>query len=466
MANNWKITDGVNYIAKTGAGGAAGTMEAPKLLASGAFVAGKNVIGAGSYIWPAGYSLPANCYLYADGYVKILGDTSTSPQLFCNTTGVLVFDVYFEQWAGIALGLTNSYTRCIFDLLSYTSTNFGLASAQTFANCVFLSCGATLTGGGQPITINNSLFINSCMVGPSYGSSMAVNNSYFDSTSGFALSNGNFTSCNVDPLTAIGTNRGLKVGAGAWGNGQSQTGCVTCITQAPQFNNPAKGDYTLKFTSPHIALGIGPAQYSRAASYAFVSTAGVGGDITTANTYIAATINGSTYNVPIISITGAGFTLNGSGALVIKAVAGGGVSTLVTGALPLNPDGRSQLTSIGFIGATNFDSDFVLADPTVPRPQNTNVPDYNGGTAGGADRKPNRFSQRIRWSDLASPDVANNIHWTTAGTFVEMELFTVPTYNLTTSLGNGSTSFVAANALPVLCRNWQLEFTMRDNYGA
>jgi hypothetical protein len=466
MANNWKILDGVNYIAKTGASGAAGTMEAPKLLSTTCFVVGKNVIGAGSYIWPAGFVLPYSASLYGDGFVKLLGDTSTSPQSFGSNN--IIAGIYFELWAGITLGTASNatcqYNACVFDMLSQATGNlsFGaVSSSWTFTGCIFSNCN-TLLNNQSYATYNNCLSINSQLSSGGGG----LNNSYLDATSGYQTTSASIVNCNVDPLTSIGTNRGLKVSSGAWGNGQAQAGCTNCITQAPQFNGPARFDFTLNANSPHVTLAIGPAQLGAATSFTLGSSVGSGGTVTTANASIANSIGSSAST--LLAITGDGFNTNSQGGwvLVTPSTAGTFVSVFKTGVLTMNQNGPIELTGCNFLGALNCNSDFIATDPFVPVLQNNNVPDYNNGTAAAADRKPNRMSFRMRWSTLQAPDPTIASHWVSGATFVEMEWFAKPTYNASGYLGNADVAFVPANALPIFARTIQLEHTVRNNYGA
>ena len=466
MPNNWKILDGVNYIAKASGGAvlnAVGGMETPKILNNTAIVAGKNVFAAGTYMWPANYAPTGFNYdIVADGHVRFLGDGATINQAFGLASGnnSSVSGIYFEQWQGMNFGQGGhtNWFGCTFDFLNAGGSNSLMGNNNSgngigFYSCVFINVGISGITGNAAKHLFSCLFLGNTVLN---GTLTSIQNCYVGGTSAITLTNGGafaFNS-NVDPGISFAASRGVRVGTGgAWGTGTNG------MQLAPQFNNAPFADYTLRTTSPHITFGIGP--LGIASSYTFTSNAGAA-DVSTINTSIVST---SGPNIPIISLSGA-FTVNAQGALVIKLVTGGtGFSTLITGAMVLKPDARAQLTSIGFLGGLNMDTDFMMTDTSVSKAQNTNVPDFNNGVNGGAERKPNRLSWRIRWSDLAAPDTSIASHWTTGTTWVEMELFVLPTYNLTGSFGNASSSFVLANALPVLCRSWQLEITMRDNYG-
>ena len=114
----------------------------------------------------------------------------------------------------------------------------------------------------------------------------------------------------------------------------------------------------------------------------------------------------------------------------------------------------------------NMDSDFQTTDFINPEIRNNNVVDYTNAVAGSAERKPNRLTYRMRWSTMANPDINNANHWISGATFVEMEWFIRPAYNLAGFVGNGVIGFLPVNSLPVLCRTYQIEITTRNNHGA
>lgn len=467
MAYSWKILNGNNYIAKASSGAiatAAGTLDAPKLFSANAFGVGLNVLAAGVYILPiGGIFLAQNSTIIADGLVHILGDGSTSQQILnlnsTNNSGINFTNIYFEQFVGINPASIANFTNCTFDFLSFNATNFS-AFALGFYNCIFSNVGINTTYGGNNY-VTNCLLINSLIISTA---NLTAINSYTDPTSGMQSGAVGFTNCNVDPATIITTNRGLKFGTGAWGNGQSQTGCTNCITQAPQFNGPTRFDFTLGTNSPHVALGIGPPQYGLGVSYTTNSTAGSGGTITTANTGLLSSLTGTT--VPILGVGGDGFQLNSLGGMAITPTTGGTyVSNFLTGVLTLDSNKVIEMGTINFIGALNANTDFAATDPTAPDPRNNNVPDYNNGTSGGADRKPNYQTIRCRWSYMATPDVNNAAHWISGTTLVEVILGIKALYNPITFLGNGATAFSTANGIAILARTWQYELTSRNNSG-
>ena len=467
MANIFRITNGQKYIAKTGAAGNAGTAEAPQALSNGAAYANQGGIiwGAGSYIWPSATASGSAAIHQADGLVRFLGDTNTIQQAFAGNSSS--WDgFYFEQFAGMTFGDNAGASRCIFDILAYSAGNSLLRSGGTYSNCIFLSwCPVTVAGNGAP-TFNNCLFINCLVNFSNSGGGCVFNNCYLDATTGLNLSTGStLVNCNIDPALVVATNKGVKIGAGAWGNGQGQAGCTACISQAPQFNAIGKGDYTLKSTSPHLTYSIGPTQWGRGVNALISTTAATAADMSTANTSMVSSSNSVANN--LLSIAGDGFTANSAGGAVVKTITGGTfASTLTSGLITVDPDRALEIGIANFLGGLNFNTDFQATDTTAPNLRNSNVPDFDNGSTAAGTRKPNHLSFRIRWSILANPDVNTPGHWESGSTFVEMIYGVKMAYNVAGYVGNASASFVPGNAVPVLARTIQLELTQRNNYGA
>lgn len=457
MPNSFKIT-GIQYYSKTGTNTGTMTANDPRNIMTG--FGGGCVIGTGVYSAPS--AIVQNVSVIAEGYVKFLGDGVTSQQVLGTYANCFYTGIYFENFAGIKLSYASqaasSYNGCTFNMLTLNPAANILGEAY-FNNCVFINFGHNSAATNNN-NFGNCLFINSVITGNSF------TGCYLDATSGITA-NTTVTNCNLDPAnpsaTTPTTNRGIRITTGIFGDG-TQAGCSLCIKQAPQFSNVTKGDYSIKYTSPHVALGIGPAQLSRATSFYFNSSAG-SGDATITNSGLLSSNSGTT--TPLQSITGDGFVVNTDGAAVMKAIAASSTfsSTYRSGVMVLDPDQPIEIGVINFIGGLNINTDFLATSSDLPVVQNNNVPDANNGTTGAADRNPNRLTINIRWSVLAAPDPTNPAHWFSGATFLEMELFVKASYNASPMLGNGSATFVPANALPVLARSVQFDMVLRNNYG-
>lgn len=454
------------YYSKTGANGAAGSPDSPLLLnINSLFNFGvTHIVGAGSYKWPLGAQGQSNATVYADGHVRIVGD-GTHGQ-YC-VGGGSYYGIVFTQFLGMSLYMPSnqfvSFTGCTFDFLGGGGLNMATYNgAHIFVDCIFIN----LTGDGNAYGTLNKYFYNCLFINSQFDTSGApytqIIGCYFDRNSGFRTgSSAAIDNNNIDPETQIGPYRGIQVGGGAWSNGA--TVGTGNIQLAPEFNNPALGDYTLRATSPHIVRSIGPGHLRVAVSQTIAYT-GAGADVSTANTGMLSSLGGV---VALNSVSGDALQVNTLNGLVIKPNnAGSGVSTFVSGVLTLDPNVAKEMGMVIPLVGLNMDSDFQTNDFFAPEIRNNNVPDFNNGTVGSALRNPNRLTYRMRWSTLASPSITNPAHWVGGAVWSEMQWFTKASYNLAGYAGNADLAYNPGAALPILCRTYQIEITTRNNYGA
>ncbi|MCZ8021202.1 MAG: hypothetical protein O9302_00285 [Cyclobacteriaceae bacterium] len=286
MANNWRITDGANYIAKSGHDSNAGTLNEPKKSLSTLLINVKNVIGAGFYI--GNIPTAGTGSIFGDGKVIIDLNSGT---LSCLSTRWDSIEIRNGSWAlgsqtNISSpGFINSLLRNITGNYSVTSS---LARRFRAFNTIFISCNfSTSFLGAAAGIIENSIIINSALT-----NFFTLQNSFVDfdsivqgdnsTTFRDTFRNNNVRGVISLPITGglfkqyaiqdqfIGTPQanGYAVGVN-WLNESNltadgytgtvsgwNTAVATCINRDPRFNDVAGEDFTLQSDSPHIRRAV------------------------------------------------------------------------------------------------------------------------------------------------------------------------------------------------------------------
>jgi hypothetical protein len=488
MANNFRLLqEGAAYISKAGrlTGNGAGDFGNPhnplpsltyflQHVADGS----TGIVGTGPYDWPSTFVNNQNGansrILLADGYVRIRGDRHTRYAPFVNA-GSTFTGFVFEQFAGFnfrAYLYSNAvyYKQCVFKVLPDFARegNSSAASGVSFEDCVFENVNFPDFSNNAAITFTRCLFFN-CTTATDFGS---LSQCYLDATS--ALRAATATGNNVDPRADPAAGYGLGV-AGAPLSRTSPQG----LSAAPLFNALAYEDYSVQAGSPHIAAGIGPAQFRQGSAFV-VQSPGPGQLATPANT----TFTSLSANpvVPVLSTTGnlegtVQGQLNGhdqAGLLIRPAVGTPGYETLLTGRVLHSSGSPRELSRMQVLGGYNFDTNYPANEnelnPNSPQVYNNNVPtlhtnfpnadpDYQASR-----RNPARLTYGLRWSVKPDPDPTVAADWVLGDTFVECEWNTQPLYNPATLVGNGLREFDPALGRAVVCTWYQLRLGLSNMY--
>ncbi|QKG57015.1 hypothetical protein GKZ68_10480 [Hymenobacter sp. BRD128] len=465
MAHNFRIaTTGTGvYLSKAGDDANSGTADAPiktlsRLATFNQTGSATSVIGTGTYVLPSDWNGRFGTF-FADGIVKILGDTQTTAQLIA-ANGSYVHNVIFDKFAGFGFRPNPydgdcQYFACIFKVLPDFAgqVNSSATSNTSFFDCILYGVNADLGKSN----FSRCLFIN-CTITVS-----SVSDSYIDSTSAIAAQSA--SNNNVDPGCNTAAGRGLNVAGAGWSL-TSPSG----IHALPLFNSLVKEDYTLRASSPHILTGIGPAQYRYANSFYVEYTGSAADTASLANTHLRAT--GTNVVVPLLDITTGSEALevNSQGGLVLQATTtSDGMASLTTGRIPF-ADVADEMTVMLLKAGLNFDTSYPALESQFnfnqPEIFNNNVPDFSNYAPGTAGRNPNRLSYRMRWSTKLNPnaDLANVSDWITGTKFIEFEWNQKPLWNPATGVGNGEAGYDPATGVPIQCTYYQLAISLRNNY--
>jgi hypothetical protein len=287
--NNFRITDGIIYIAKAGHDSNAGTINEPKKsIYAVPNATGKVVLGAGDYI-AASFGAGNGNTFFSDGKVIVRG-TSTSVALIGspNVNGFLFINCVFPS---INQGTIHTRQNCIFKGCTGFGTNNTVGDINLLNN-VFINCdagNATVTTIGRIYT-SRSIYINS--IARIIGNNSAVNfirDTYGDFPTIF-IYNGtaaNFRNNNIqgliqlpitgpsfadfaiqDQFTGTPQDNGYPTGV-EWLNETNltaagytgtvagwDTAVATCINMDPKFNDISGEDFTLQSDSPHIRRAV------------------------------------------------------------------------------------------------------------------------------------------------------------------------------------------------------------------
>jgi hypothetical protein len=283
MANNWRITDGANYISKAGHDSNAGTLNEPKRSLSTIALSVKNVIGAGIYVGNLPTLGTLTGSLFGDGKVIINLNGGT---INCLHNTYNFIEIRNGSWTGSnSVVLPPGFINCTFKSITGTYTA-GSNSQRRFRgfNSVFISCNfATSFAGAAAGIIDNSIVINSSLT-----NFFTLKDSFVDfdsivqgdnsTTFRDTFRNNNVRGIISLPITGglfkqyaiqdqfVGTPQanGYAVGVN-WLNESNltadgytgtvsgwNTAVATCINRDPRFNDVAGEDFTLQSDSPHI----------------------------------------------------------------------------------------------------------------------------------------------------------------------------------------------------------------------
>lgn len=461
MPNNFRLE--ANYfISKAGNDNNAGNdPNAPWASINKGFATrARVVVGTGVYKFTVIPNIYTDQFIYlADGTVKLIGDSATRFFDVGGSQGCSYTGFYFDKFGGFSThGIyagPNNYDRCIMKVISDNAASANSkGSVDVFTNCVLINW----NGEADQWKFKNCLFFNCTIT-----NCASLAQCYLDPTT--SIKTGNASQCNVDPRAAIGSNYGLSINGGSFG--YTSTGGVSGL---PQFNSLAREDWSLQKNSPHIALGIGPAQY-RYSNTCFLEFNGTPGDFcNTINTQLRFAGSGSVVRLKAITTSPDALTFNNQGGMVrISNSNGNGYSQFVTQRIPFS-DISQEVTVINIFAGLNIDTDAVALESQIslaaPSPYNNNAPDYNNWSSGSAGRNPNRLTFRARWSTLIDPDVDNPDHWVSGASFIEFEWGSKPTWIQSQLLGNGNPAFNPNDsaAVGIVARFLQIEVTIRDNY--
>jgi|GEM_PF-2063042 len=493
MADNFRLhyTDPNRrvYVSKAGSPAGDGSPERPL----DTLPPGNNnmqcVVGTGVYSLPSEFGGGTPGYrdveLFADGTVLLQGNGQARYQTL-GFSGTYLTGFRIEQVAGLEFkayyyGNPCGYKQCEFRVLPAfaDSPNSGMTGYCTFEDCVFVNLhfsndqtpglGAGQGGNAQDAHFKRCLFFNCTFTSPV----ASVEHCYLDATS--AVWAAAATANNVDPGADPALGHGLQVGSAGWARLVPGNQCAD-----PRFHPQALalGDYSVQAGSPHLAAGIGPAQYRQGTAFLVSAPAPAGAVVSAANTTFGADVPAddpaAPASVALLSSTHPVLATS-QGALVISPDAStDGTAVLRTGAVPHGTDVALELTYMQALGGYNFNTSYPDSEAQrqldAPSLFNNNV--FVAGTygPGEAGRNPARLTYGLRWSSKLDPDPTNDADWQpTNGQFVRCEWNTQPLYNLavapaTAVVGNGEPAFDPAQARAVVCLWYQLELGLSNAY--
>ena len=459
----------VVFVSKAGLDSNAGTTpDAPKATLAAALALGKDyiIMGAGAYVLTGNVSVAGaanDCLIYADGFVAIdcagyIISTGRSGGLYNLTmTNIGGFNV-----CQYGVPQTHFYTfNCD---LTFT----------TAANNIY-----AVDNRAYPIAFNSSILRNFTLGSPGYTPNVAVDYCLLlGSTVELAT---RVTYCYLDA-----SSKARVIGAANYNNWRGQIAIgssgayqslaaqqaasptinANSINSEPGFNLPLRRDYTLKASSPHLGLGIGPNHLRYAQTWYVASTCAAGEVCTPANTWLVNSADNSIIN--FLNLTGFSWSQQGS-LYITENTAGGFEASYRTAPLQIAAVAQT-LKGLPCLTGLNYNTDFPAVESGLssnqPDVNNNNVPAIASSVSGSVGRNPARLTTSMRWSTRQAPQDNLTTDWVTGDVFLPFELFSSPAWNQSTSKGNGDPAFdpTPANVQPVRALWIQFVYVARNNY--
>jgi hypothetical protein len=494
MAHNFKITTANRYISKAGNTANAGTMAAPKALVTdtiGAQTTGTsnlNIFGAGQYSGAIGFVGTATRRIQADGKVVFYASATgqTFYQVGTSAFRNIITDCEFDGYGlvgvcptGTGSGDSIEFHRCKVRNSGFYIRSFSFQVVPCFQDSIAINCTGNIRGDtnatGQANVGNSairSLFFNSDIAFQNFdtGGTSFPFYCYFDETSIIRFANTNYLpkNCNIRGQIQIAgvTYANLAAAAAVY---PILTGANANVNLEPQFTNVFAEDYTLKPTSPHLLLGIGPSHIRLGSG--FYLKGSIGAVTNSSGHYFENAQTGEQY--PIYEATNLTASLqSGQLRLRVTEAVGGALTGHFRTALKVSDVGV-ELGLIDIAAGLNFNTDSPALesqfDPNNPTFSNNNVPNNYNYNSGDAGRNPNRLDYSFRWSMKDNPNIATPTDWVTLGDDLIFEWYTKPLFNAVSVKGNGDPGFLPAatgdNAPRAVVVKWvDLQCVLMNNY--
>lgn len=475
MAHNFQrhITLGLDpatcaFVSKAGVDTNNGlTPDTPVATFAAALAVGRSniIVGTGVYRRQKVEGFQRRNKFFADGTVTLLGTSQdsllamTDPDISFYDFVIAGYGVVYTMNVGYA-GFKPRIERCLI-LGGILDTGFDSYDPLEVVSCTLVGVTSRVTNPGHSYQMS---YYNCNLIGCTLQQGNLVN-CYVDATSTLTINedNTNATNNNIQcPITIAGTtypNLAAQRVAKPAINTNS-------INQSPKFNNQLRRDYTLLYSSPHLAPGIGPRHLRYAQGYYAQSLASPGELCTTDNTWLVNSADNSI--IQFLELTGFGWS--GQGSLYVLENSNGNFEASYKTA-PIQIAAVTQtLTYLSVLAGLNYDSDYPAAETSfnsnLPESYNNNVPVLANYASGNASRNPHHLTIGMRWSTAQAPQDGTASSWVTGTDFLAFQINARPTWNQTTRRGNGDALFdpAAANVQDVRALWTQYQGIIRNNY--